>query len=133
MAGTVATRMWQTRLDFDTRPYPGDHPVQGTEIVPAAVLLNTFLTAAGGSAGLCEVRLRTPVAPARARALQVVLADRELTLASRLADAAEDQDGGWLTHSSAVVARADADENVALSIDLPRPGHVAPSSWRRAT
>ena len=39
--------VWQTRLDMDTRPYPGDHPVQGTEIVPAAVLLNTFLTAAG--------------------------------------------------------------------------------------
>ncbi|MGV0780442.1 type I polyketide synthase [Mycolicibacterium sp. XJ775] len=126
VAGTVATRMWQTRLDFDTRPYPGDHPVQGTEIVPAAVLLNTFLTAAGAGAAsgsgagaaLTEVRLRTPVAPARARDLQVVLADRELTLASRLADAAEEQDGGWLTHSSAVVVHAVAGENVELSIDL---------------
>ncbi|OBB98232.1 type I polyketide synthase [Mycolicibacterium peregrinum] len=126
VAGTVATRMWQTRLDFDTRPYPGDHPVQGTEIVPAAVLLNTFLTAAGAGAAsgsgagaaLTEVRLRTPVAPARARDLQVVLADRELTLASRLADAAEEQDGGWLTHSSAVVMHAVAGENVELSIDL---------------
>lgn len=134
VAGTVATRMWQTRLDVDTRPYPGDHPVQGTEIVPAAVLLNTFLTAAGAGAAsgsgagaasgsgagaaLTEVRLRTPVAPARARDLQVVLADRELTLASRLADAAEEQDGGWLTHSSAVVAHAVAGENVELSIDL---------------
>lgn len=108
VAGTVATRMWQTRLDFDTRPYPGDHPVQGTEIVPAAVLLNTFLTAAGSGAGLTDIRLRTPVAPARARDLQVVLADRELTLASRLADA-EDQDGGWLTHSSAVVDPAPAE------------------------
>ena len=115
VAGPIPTRMWQTRLDFDTRPYPGDHPVQGTEIVPAAVLLNTFLTAAGASpesgtgtgvgAGLSEVRLRTPVAPARARDLQVVLAGRELTLASRLADAAEDRDGGWLTHTSAVVSR----------------------------
>ncbi len=124
VAGAVATRMWQTRLDLDTRPYPGDHPVKGTEIVPAAVLLNTFLTAAGAGltpgagAALTDVRLRTPVAPARARDLQVVLADRELTLASRLADAAEDQDGGWLTHSSAVVAHADADENVELSVDL---------------
>ena len=134
VAGTVATRMWQTRLDFDTRPYPGDHPVGGTEIVPAAVLLNTFLTAAGAGAAsgsgagaasgsgagaaLTDVRLRTPVAPARARDLQVVLADRELTLASRLADAADDQDGGWLTHSSAVVARDDVDETVDMSIDL---------------
>ncbi|MFN6554320.1 beta-ketoacyl synthase N-terminal-like domain-containing protein [Mycolicibacterium septicum] len=125
VAGTVATRMWQTRLDFDTRPYPGDHPVQGTEIVPAAVLLNTFLSAAGSGAGLTDVRLRTPVAPGRARDLQVVLADRELTLASRLADTAEDQDGGWLTHSSAVVALDDqsnenVDDTIALTIDLDR-------------
>lgn len=115
VAGTVATRMWQTRLDFDTRPYPGDHPVQGTEIVPAAVLLNTFLTAAGSGAGLKDVWLRTPVAPARARDLQVVLADGELTLASRLADGAEDQGGGWLTHSSAVV---DRDRCAVADIDL---------------
>ncbi|MGA5535631.1 type I polyketide synthase [Mycolicibacterium nivoides] len=118
VAGTVATRIWQTRLDFDNRPYPGDHPVQGTEIVPAAVLLNTFLTAAGNGAGLTDIRLRTPVAPARARDLQVVLADRELTLASRLADA-EDQDGGWLTHSSAVVDPAPA-EVADVDLDAAR-------------
>ncbi|MFV8050840.1 beta-ketoacyl synthase N-terminal-like domain-containing protein [Mycobacterium sp. 48b] len=121
VAGTVATRMWQTRLDFDTRPYPGDHPVQGTEIIPAAVLLNTFLTAAGSGAGLKDIRLRTPVAPARARDLQVVLADRELTLASRLADAAEEQDGGWLTHSSAVVALGGAaDDAGTVAVDLEK-------------
>lgn len=113
VAGPVATRLWQTRLDFDTRPYPGDHPVKGTEIVPAAVLLNTFLSAAGDGAGLRDVWLRTPVAPARARDIQVVLTDRELTLASRLADIAEDQDGGWLTHSSAVVA-GDTDDGGAI-------------------
>ncbi|MGV0769262.1 type I polyketide synthase [Mycobacterium syngnathidarum] len=131
VAGTVATRMWQTRLDFDTRPYPGDHPVQGTEIVPAAVLLSTFLAAAGSGAALSDVWLRTPVAPARARDLQVVLVDRELTLASRLADAAEDQDGGWLTHSSAVVDRercavADIDLDAARGrcAELLPPRHV---------
>ncbi|MGV0848688.1 type I polyketide synthase [Mycolicibacterium phlei] len=102
VTGAVATRMWQTRVDLDTRPYPGDHPVKGTEIVPAAVLLNTFLTAAAGP-DLVDVRLRTPVAPGRARDVQVVLADRALTLATRLVDDEAD-DGGWLTHSSAVVA-----------------------------
>lgn len=133
VAGTVATRMWQTRLDFDSRPYPGDHPVQGTEIVPAAVLLNTFLSAAGAGAasdtgpGLKDVRLRTPVAPARARDLQVVLADRELTLASRLADAVEDQDGGWLTHSSAMVATAaGGDETVDLDAARSRCTELLP-------
>jgi 6-methylsalicylic acid synthase len=46
VTGAVASRMWQTRLDLASRPYPGNHPVQGTEIVPAAVILNTFLGAA---------------------------------------------------------------------------------------
>lgn len=132
VTGTVSTRMWQTRLDVDTRPYPGDHPVQGTEIIPAAVLLNTFLTAARGGrvdepgectgVGLADVRLRTPVAPARARDIQVVLHDRELTLSSRLVDAGApdtEQDGGWLTHSGAVVAmRDDIDELLDTACDL---------------
>ncbi|WP_083410611.1 type I polyketide synthase [Mycolicibacterium rutilum] len=116
VTGAVASRVWQTRVDLDTRPYPGDHPVKGTEIVPAAVIVNTFLTAAAGldnrGAGtdLVEVRLRTPVAPARARDVQVVLQDRGLTLATRLVDDEDDEDGGWLTHSSAVAA---ADDDIA--------------------
>ncbi len=85
VTGEVPARVWQTRLDMDNRPYPGDHPVQHTEIVPAAVLLNTFLTAAG--AGLTDVRLRTPVPPGRARDIQVVLQDRSLRISSRLIDA----------------------------------------------
>ncbi|MGV0745737.1 type I polyketide synthase [Mycolicibacterium sp. XJ870] len=115
VAGIVATRMWQTRLDLDTRPYPGDHPVQGTEIVPAAVLLNTFLTAS--RVGLADVWLRTPVAPARPRDLQVVLQDRQLTLSSRLV-ADDEQDGGWLTHSSAVAVADDIDHLVETKVDL---------------
>lgn len=130
--GSVATTMWQTRLDIDTRPYPGDHPVQETEIVPAAVLLNTFLTAAhaahGGEPanpsgctgiGLADVHLRTPVAPGRARDLQIVLQDRALTLSSRLVDA--DQDGGWLTHSSAVVAVQDDIDELLETVFAQQP------------
>lgn len=101
VTGEVPARVWQTRLDMDNRPYPGDHPVQQTEIVPAAVLLNTFLRAAG--AGLADVRLRTPVPPGRARDIQVVLQDRSLRLSSRLTGT-EAVDNGWLTHSGAVVS-----------------------------
>ncbi|MGE0214583.1 beta-ketoacyl synthase N-terminal-like domain-containing protein [Mycolicibacterium sp.] len=129
VTGAVTTTLWQTRLDFDSRPYPGDHPVQGTEIVPAAVLLNTFLTAAG-TGRLAEVQLRTPVPPARARDIQVAAQDRTLTLSSRLVDA---DDGAWLTHSSATIDRND-DEIPYRSCDLDDarrrcpevlpPGHV---------
>ncbi len=104
VTGAVAATMWQTRLEFDNRPYPGDHPVCDTEIIPAAVLLNTFLTAAAGT-DLVDVRLRTPVAPSRTRDVQVVLQDRGLTLSTRLVDDEDSaDDGGWLTHCSAVAA-----------------------------
>lgn len=115
------TVVWQTRLDMDTRPYPGDHPVQGTEIVPAAVLLNTFLTAAGTD--LVDVRLRTPVAPGRSRDVQVVKQDGALTLSTRLID---EEDGGWLTHCAATAAR-DTVESTPVTPHCPEllpPGHV---------
>lgn len=109
VSGAVPTRVWQTRLDMGNRPYPGDHPVQGTEIVPAAVVLNTFRTAAGGGR-LTDVRLRTPVPPGRTRDIQVVLQDGALRLSSRLVEeSVEDSADGWLTHSSAVVAPADSE------------------------
>jgi len=113
VTGAVASTMWQTRLDMDNRPYPGNHPVQNTEIVPAAVILNTFLGAVANlntrsdrsGTDLVDVRLRTPVAPSRARDVQVVLQDRGLTLSTRLVDDDDPtDDGGWLTHSSAVAA-----------------------------
>lgn len=119
VTGAVPARVWQTRMDMDNRPYPADHPVQDTEIVPAAVLLNTLLSAAG--ADLVDVRLRTPVAPARARDIQVVLQDRSLRLSSRLVD--ENAEDGWLTHSSAVVAIDD---------ELMGSG-VGADTWQRCT
>lgn len=133
VTGAVPARMWQTRLDMSNRPYPGDHPVQQTEIVPAAVLLNTFLTAAGGA--LTDIHLRTPVAPARERDIQVVRQGGELRLSSRLTGDDTDDAGGWLTHSSAVVAvdNSVADSAIGTRLDdgvwrrcanaLP-PGHV---------
>ena len=121
VTGAVASTMWQTRLDLSNRPYPGTHPVQNTEIVPAAVILNTFLGAVAdlntrsdrAGTDLVDVRLRTPVAPGRARDVQVVLQDRGLTLSTRLVDDDEPaEDGGWLTHSSAVAAADDDIEDL---------------------
>ncbi len=102
--GTSAVRLWQTRLDHDSRPYPGNHPVQGVEIVPAAVLLTTFFAAAGGHV-LADVSLRVPVSVSAPRELQVVLMDGVLRLCSRLPDEApaETEDAGWLTHTTATV------------------------------
>ena len=135
VTGAVASTMWQTRLDLGNRPYPGNHPVQNTEIVPAAVILNTFLGAvadlntrsARTGTDLVDVRLRTPVAPSRARDVQVVLQDRGLTLSTRLVDDDEPaEDGGWLTHSSAVAAADDDIEDLLRTgaRRVRRPGAV---------
>ncbi|WAC94499.1 beta-ketoacyl synthase N-terminal-like domain-containing protein [Mycobacterium sp. Aquia_213] len=105
VTGTAPARVWETRVDMATRPYPGNHPVQGTEIVPAAVLLNTFLTAAGTD--VTEVHLRTPVAPGRTRDVQVVLQDQALAIATRLVDDEGPEVGGWLTHCTAIAAATD--------------------------
>ncbi|MFI6344276.1 type I polyketide synthase [Streptomyces sp. NPDC050560] len=93
------TRVWQTTLDFRTRPYPRRHPVLGTEIVPAAVLLNTFLTAAGTDE-LADVRLRQPVVVPQqeTREVQIVHDEAGLRLVSRRVGA---PDTAWTTHTLA--------------------------------
>ncbi|GAT67123.1 beta-ketoacyl synthase [Planomonospora sphaerica] len=131
--GTTPARAWLTRLDRGSRPYPGRHPVRGVEIVPAAVLLNTFLAAAssaGSPPDLADVALRVPVTLTGPRDLQVVLQDGVVRLSSRIADEASgaDDDAGWVTHTTAVVEPRSALPDgpalrVAAAEELP-PDHV---------
>ncbi|WP_328603353.1 SDR family NAD(P)-dependent oxidoreductase [Amycolatopsis sp. NBC_00345] len=114
--GPAPTTVWRTRLDLDTRPYPGRHPVLGVEIVPAAVLLNTFLKASGRPA-LADVTLRTPVPVAADREIQVVHTGPTLRLSSGTAD-------DWLTHTTAAVARATPGPRRDLSGTPGDPGQV---------
>jgi 6-methylsalicylic acid synthase len=111
--GTTPAHVWATRLDRDSRPYPGSHPVRNVEIIPAAVLLNTFTTAAasvGPWSDLAEVSLRVPVSVTSTRELQVVLQDGAIRLSSRLSrkGTATDSgtgsaDSGWATHTTATI------------------------------
>ncbi|MEU8080909.1 acyltransferase domain-containing protein [Catellatospora citrea] len=102
-----AVRVWQTRLDEDSRPYPGGHPIHSVEIVPAAVLMQTFLSASGAPV-LADLRLRTPV-PVTPREVQVVADGDTLRLASRT-ETDDTAAGNWLLHTTA------------------RAGAIAPSS-----
>ncbi|MEC3982036.1 type I polyketide synthase [Amycolatopsis sp. H20-H5] len=104
VTGSSPLKLWQTYLDSSCSPYPGDHPVQGVEIIPAAVLLNTFATAAaqnGELATLADVTLRTPVAVAMPKEVQVSYQDSTLRLTSRALGEDADAEGAWLTHTTA--------------------------------
>ena len=94
VAGT-SSQLWLTHLDRRTLPYPGAHPIHGVEVVPAAVLLNTFL-AAGRTRTLADVRLKVPVAVTGDHDIQVVRTDNTVRLASRQHDT-------WITHSTATL------------------------------
>jgi 6-methylsalicylic acid synthase len=99
--GISPVSLWQTRVDHPSRPYPGGHKVLGTEVLPAAVVLTTFLAAADAPT-LTDVELRVPVALTTPRDVQVVRQDGALRLSSRLAGQSADQ--SWLTHSTASIA-----------------------------
>ncbi|RKT55147.1 type I polyketide synthase [Saccharothrix australiensis] len=120
VAGAANLQVWRTTLDEDSRPYPGDHPVHGVEIVPAAVLLNTFL-AAGGAEALTDVVLKAPVPVTARRELQVVRQDDTVRIASRIVaeDAGDAADQAWQTHSTATIS---ADATAGTGFDLAEAG-----------
>ncbi|MBM2620134.1 acyltransferase domain-containing protein [Actinoplanes sp. LDG1-06] len=124
--GAGEIEVWSTEVDLASRPYPGRHPVRGVEIVPAAALLHTLVTA--GAEGrpwpdLADVALRVPVSLTHGRELRVVRQDGTLRLATRI----DGDDTGWLTHTTALVrpAGGTGDQLVvtgpAIALD---PGHV---------
>ncbi|MFF0203806.1 type I polyketide synthase [Streptomyces sp. NPDC005017] len=119
-------RVWQTTLDLRTRPYPRRHPVLGTEIVPATVLLNTFFTA-GRTDTLTDVHLRQPVVVPQedTRQVQIVSDESGLRLVSR---ALGSPDNAWLTHTTATLGDRSAAPAEPLgptgASDVLDPDHV---------
>ncbi|KAI9841066.1 MAG: Type I Iterative PKS [Sclerophora amabilis] len=101
IAGNSAL-VYRTTLDEETKPFPGNHPLHGTEIVPAAVLLNTFFSGTGAHS-LHNVILRVPVAISAPRELQVISQQNQVQITSRLLQAKENHqdDQSWLTHTTA--------------------------------
>ncbi|GKZ18416.1 type I Iterative Polyketide synthase (PKS) [Aspergillus brasiliensis] len=98
--------LYQTRLDEDNRPFPGHHPLHGSEIVPAAVLLRTFLQAL---APRCveQVSLQVPVVVSPARQVQIRHNTRNITITSRLEESNSQEDGSWLVNTTAAVGAAE--------------------------
>ena len=104
--GGTKTVLYTTKLDNNTKPFPGSHPLHGTEIVPAAVLVNTFYQATGATT-LSNITLRVPVAVNAPRDVQVVVDDDKLKILSRLQkqhdggnDIKSEDDQAWATHTT---------------------------------
>ncbi|KAK2600013.1 hypothetical protein QQS21_005247 [Conoideocrella luteorostrata] len=118
------TVLYTTRLDSDTRPFPGSHPVHETEIVPAACLVNTFLKATAANA-LQHIVLRVPVAISTPRAVQVVLHRGQAKIMSQLIEETG-QGGGdagnssWTTHTTVRGWTTDRNQQAgARTADIP--------------
>ncbi|MGW4160210.1 type I polyketide synthase [Streptomyces sp. NPDC004788] len=113
IAGSTPLWLWQTYLDEESRPYPGHHPVHNVEIIPAAVLMNTFLEAlaqAGVTAhdgrrpALVDVGLKVPVAVTVPRDIQISYQDSTLRLSSRInEEGTQETEESWLTHTTASI------------------------------
>ncbi|KFA45404.1 hypothetical protein S40293_09902 [Stachybotrys chartarum IBT 40293] len=90
--------LYQTQLDEESRPYPGRHPLHGSEIVPAAVLINTFLHAIDTETNCLEsLSLKVPVIISPPRQIQILVSDQQqISLTSRLAESG----GAWLVNTT---------------------------------
>ncbi|KIK57881.1 polyketide synthase [Collybiopsis luxurians FD-317 M1] len=100
VAGTD-TVVYTTKLDEKTKPFPGTHPLHGTEIIPAAVYINTFHYATGGTE-LSNISLRIPVSfGAETRNVQIIVQGDAISVASSAASEADNPNRTWVSHSSA--------------------------------
>ncbi|KAI1824704.1 6-MSAS [Xylaria intraflava] len=132
--GGTNTVLYSTKLDNNTKPFPGSHPLHGTEIVPAAVLVNTFHHATK-AATLSNITLRVPVAINAPRDVQVVVEDDFVKITSRLQQGTESGDHSWVTHTTGRWSSSNdnKDGEHALWIDIEatkkRIGDVLPSNF----
>lgn len=134
LAGTD-TVLYTTKLDDKTKPFPGTHPLDGTEIIPAAVYVNTFHHATGATV-LSDIMLRVPVSMSSdRREVQIIVQGEDIKVASRLEQkggAAAELEHAWIPHSSARWS-AEATEPYRQAFDVAgiqkRIGTVLPNSF----
>ncbi|KAJ8131666.1 hypothetical protein O1611_g1958 [Lasiodiplodia mahajangana] len=132
VAGT-GTVVFTTKLDDKTKPYPGTHPLEGTEIIPAGVYINTFYHATGASY-LTDIQLRVPVSMGPdTRNIQVIVEGNSIRVASSAEAKVDDSEQTWVSHSSAHwVLEKNAPENqVKIDVGMiqKRIGTLLPNSF----
>ncbi|KAI0864625.1 6-methylsalicylic acid synthase [Xylaria cubensis] len=113
------TIIFSTKLDDKTKPYPGLHPLDGTEIIPAAVYINTFHHATGASV-LTDIQLRVPVSMGSdTRNVQIIVEGKSIRVASSAELTENGYEETWVFHSSAQWAQVkNSDESGRENIDI---------------
>ncbi|KAI0459054.1 6-methylsalicylic acid synthase [Xylaria acuta] len=133
VAGTD-TVIFSTKLNDKTKPYPGLHPLDGTEIIPAAVYINTFHHATGASV-LTDIQLRVPVSMGPdTRNVQIIVEGKSIRVASSAEDTGDNAEQTWVSHSSAKWAQEkNLDESGRGNIDIgaiqKRIGTILPNNF----
>nr|APX44008.1 polyketide synthase [Pestalotiopsis microspora] len=129
VAGT-STSLYTSKVTDETKPFPRDHRLHGTNIVPFAVYVNTFLHGTKATV-ISDMTLRVPLAIADApRNIQVVVEDGNVKIASRLSSS---DDKAWVSHSAASWSAKPLEQTTTPPVDLDtikkRIGKVLPSSF----
>ncbi|KAF2128650.1 ketoacyl-synt-domain-containing protein [Dothidotthia symphoricarpi CBS 119687] len=105
-------KIWTTTLNDTSKPYPLTHPLDGTEIIPAAVYCNTFHRATEASI-IDNLKLRIPLPmTADEREVQVVTKCNKIYMYSRLSNPkrildSDDFEHTWVEHSTAEFSTVD--------------------------
>ena len=126
IATTPPVHLWQAWLNPEAKPYPGSYRVQGVEVVPVSVLLQTLSTAASEceAPALSDVRFEHPIVVDQPRMIQVV-ADGESVTVSSSGSVADTPADRWIEHASARISRIlqNEPEDTASSCDQEMPGY----------
>lgn len=119
--------MFKSRLSEEMKPLPGNHPLHGTRIIPAAILLNTFLQATGTHC-LENFEFKVPVAISAPRVTQVLIKGHKVRFSSQLINPDErkgdsEPETSWVKHTAATFGFDSADDvafDVSDNLDLPK-------------
>jgi acyl transferase domain-containing protein/acyl carrier protein len=135
--GSPALTVWRTRLEFDSRPYPGTHPICGVEIIPAAVLLLSLMKAGarnGALAALRDIALMTPIPVEAPREIQFILHDGALRIASQAADREHDEaaaSSSWTVHTTALLEVGSGIDSAPEALELAALRSRCHEIWSR--
>ncbi|MEZ2223844.1 SDR family NAD(P)-dependent oxidoreductase [Rhizobium sp. RCC_161_2] len=126
--------VWRTELEYSTRPYPGSHPLFGVEIVPAAALLYSLMTAAGqnGELGeLSDIALRTPIPVDSPLEVQIVRQGETISISTRRKDVDNESAWSWTTHTVARVEDIERDAIPTARLDISKEQQGEFWSWEK--